>query len=58
MRGDGLTLAAKIKLPVWRRKLRRGDEGDDVRWLQSKLASFGYEVGEIDGRFGYLTEDA
>lgn len=38
--------------------LRRGDEGQDVRRLQEQLASFGYEVGEIDGRFGYLTEDA
>jgi len=41
-----------------RPSLRRGDEGEDVRELQEKLASFGYPVGEIDGRFGYLTEDA
>lgn len=41
-----------------RPSLRRGDEGEDVRELQEKLASFGYSVGEIDGRFGYLTEDA
>lgn len=51
-------MAALIHFPVRRRRLRRGDEGDDVRWLQEKLASFGYEVGQIDGRFGYLTEDA
>lgn len=56
-KGDGLAVAAKLKIPR-RRTLRRGDEGDDVLWLQTRLASFGYEVGEIDGRFGYLTEDA
>lgn len=52
-----MTVAAKRRFPGWR-SLRRGDEGDDVLWLQERLASFGYEVGEIDGRFGYLTEDA
>jgi len=51
-------VAIKISLGGGRRTLRRGDEGEDVRLLQEKLASFGYDAGEIDGRFGYLTEDA
>lgn len=51
-------VAIRIHLSPGMRALRRGDEGEDVRRLQEKLASFGYDVGEIDGRFGFLTEDA
>lgn len=40
------------------RTLRRGDSGDDVLRLQEKLHSYGYEIGEIDGEYGYVTEDA
>ncbi|HHW02085.1 MAG TPA: peptidoglycan-binding protein [Thermoanaerobacterales bacterium] len=40
------------------RILRRGMRGDDVRELQSKLQSLGYNVGPIDGIFGPLTEKA
>lgn len=47
-----------INFSLGRRRLRRGDKGEDVRRLQERLASLGYDVGEIDGRFGYLTEDA
>ncbi|MDK2879890.1 MAG: hypothetical protein PWR06_2606 [Thermoanaerobacteraceae bacterium] len=40
------------------RILRRGMRGNDVRELQSKLQSLGYNVGPIDGIFGPLTEKA
>ena len=29
--------------------------GDDVKWLQWKLAKRGYDVGQIDGIFGWQT---
>jgi len=32
--------------------------GEDVRELQNKLASLGYDVGPIDGIFGRRTESA
>jgi peptidoglycan hydrolase-like protein with peptidoglycan-binding domain len=32
--------------------------GNDVKELQTKLQSLGYEVGPIDGIFGPLTEKA
>lgn len=38
--------------------LRRGDTGEAVRRLQERLQQHGYEVGEVDGRFDVLTEDA
>ncbi|MDG4801436.1 L,D-transpeptidase family protein [Micromonospora sp. WMMD980] len=38
--------------------LRRGDTGDAVRALQQRLDRLGYWVGESDGRFGLLTEQA
>lgn len=38
--------------------MRRGAKGEDVRGLQEALAAFGYEVGQFDGVFGFLTEDA
>ena len=40
------------------RILYRGLQGEDVRELQSKLESLGYDVGPIDGIFGPLTERA
>lgn len=40
------------------RILRRGMRGNDVRELQTKLQSLGYNVGPIDGIFGPLTERA
>lgn len=40
------------------RILRRGMRGEDVRELQNKLASLGYDVGPIDGIFGPRTERA
>ncbi|WBB71379.1 L,D-transpeptidase family protein [Micromonospora sp. WMMD1128] len=38
--------------------LRRGDTGDAVRALQERLDRLGYWVGESDGTFGLLTEQA
>jgi len=40
------------------RILRRSMRGNDVRELQTKLQSLGYNVGPIDGIFGPLTEKA
>lgn len=38
--------------------LRRGDRGQDVVYLQVRLASMGYGVGKIDGIFGVKTLEA
>lgn len=37
--------------------LRRQDKGEDVVRLQRALTELGYDVGECDGEFGYLTQD-
>lgn len=41
-----------------RRALRLHDRGDSVARLQEALQELGYDVGPIDGIFGYLTLDA
>lgn len=38
--------------------LRRGDRGQDVVHLQTRLAAMGYSVGEVDGIFGIKTLEA
>lgn len=38
--------------------LRRGDRGQDVVHLQTRLAAMGYSVGKIDGIFGIKTLEA
>ena len=38
--------------------VRRGAEGEDVKAIQQKLKDAGYDVGEIDGKFGPKTERA
>ncbi|MCG1013159.1 peptidoglycan-binding protein [Tepidanaerobacter sp. GT38] len=48
---------------LWRQEfgsriLYRGLQGEDVKELQSRLESLGYDVGPIDGIFGPLTENA
>lgn len=53
---DGLVPVRR--LPWSHRVLRLGDVGESVRWLQERLIEQGYEVGAVDGRYGYLTEDA
>jgi len=40
------------------RILYQGLRGEDVKELQSRLESLGYNVGPIDGIFGPLTERA
>ena len=47
-----------VSYPVPERTLKRGMKGDDVKWLQDKLANLGYEIGSIDGIFGVKTETA
>lgn len=37
--------------------LSLGAQGQPVIWLQERLQSLGYDVGAIDGLYGYLTED-
>lgn len=51
-------MAALRENSLWQRGLRRGSRGVGVKQLQERLAFFGYDVGENDGYFGYLTEDA
>lgn len=41
-----------------RRLLKLGSSGEDVLQLQKYLTNFGYQVGPIDGHFGYLTQEA
>lgn len=41
-----------------RKTLRKGDSGADVVYLQQRLTSKGYGVGEIDGKFGSMTDEA
>ncbi|MCI5956611.1 MAG: peptidoglycan-binding protein [Clostridiales bacterium] len=38
--------------------IRVGDNGEDVRAMQEKLAQYGYYEGELDGRFGNQTRRA
>jgi murein L,D-transpeptidase YcbB/YkuD len=40
------------------RALKRGDQGDDVRQLQTALTDAGYDLGKIDGDFGIMTQRA
>ena len=38
--------------------IKVGDNGEDVRAMQAKLAEYGYYTGDIDGRFGNQTRRA
>ena len=38
--------------------IRVGDNGDEVRAMQEKLAELGYYTGDVDGRFGNQTRRA
>lgn len=43
-------------IPVPTAPIRKGDKGDDVKWLQTALADAGYlRASEIDGSFGKIT---
>lgn len=41
-----------------RRALRLNDHGEEVVRLQQALQELGYDVGDVNGEFGYLTRDA
>ncbi len=45
------------KKPEFKRTLRRGDSGDDVKAMQFLLNDLGYEL-ELDGNYGRLSQDA
>ena len=45
-------------LPEYTSPLAKGSSGDDVTALQTFLTGLGYELGEIDGKFGEKTEKA
>ena len=45
-------------IPITRRTLRRGAQGEDVRTMQLALVSYGYNPGACDGIFGKQTEAA
>lgn len=51
----GITSAVQ---PGERATIKRGSKGVDVTYLQKRLATNGYYVGEIDGDFGVKTENA
>ena len=44
-------------LPLFR-TVRIGDEGEDVLQLQTALDRLGFEIAELDGKYGYETEAA
>ena len=45
---------------TWRPTIRRGNKGDDVKYVQTVLYNLGYDLGSygIDGDFGRATEAA
>lgn len=54
----GLYSEEQIPVSATRRTLRRGAIGDDVKELQVRLVSWGYQPGGIDGIYGKNTESA
>jgi len=54
----GLYSEEEIPASTTRRTLRRGSTGEDVKELQTRLASWGYLPGKIDGIYGKQTEAA
>lgn len=53
-----LKIMAVTEVPLGRRTLRLGSQGNDVRELQQLLAASGFYFGSIDGAYGILTEEA
>ncbi|MBD2413572.1 peptidoglycan-binding protein [Nostoc calcicola FACHB-389] len=49
---------ADFDLPPLTRVLRQGTKGKDVEALQKALNALGFNVGDIDGDFGIVTENA
>lgn len=58
LKGRGDHKANILRLFSWKKTLRLGDTGAEVKRLQSLLASMGFYASEPDGVFGYLTQDA
>ena len=56
--GTAGTAAAAVTQAQPGRTLRSGDRGDDVKSLQSRLASLGYYTGNLDGIYGDSTAAA
>ncbi|MCU0565312.1 MAG: peptidoglycan-binding protein [Oculatellaceae cyanobacterium Prado106] len=56
--GVGGTSSIASRPPLFGRVLRPGDNGDDVRLLQQRLAALNYYTGPITGQFGELTTTA
>ena len=50
-------MARRVWWPQKRAVLQLKDKGLSVAWLQERLQSLGYQVGPIDGIYGFLTED-
>ena len=59
---QGIGEPAYIERPgtVWRPTIRRGNKGEDVKYIQTILYNLGYNLGKygIDGDFGSATEAA
>jgi len=54
----GWRIIKNEELPLGLRVLTRGCVGKDVAELQKSLSSKGFYRGEVDGRYGILTEEA
>lgn len=50
-------MVRQVWRPGKRTVLRFRDKGLPVAWLQERLQRLGYQVGPIDGIYGFLTED-
>lgn len=55
---NGLAVVPRSSIPMGGRILRLGDEGRDVKELQTELGKLGFYRGPVDGQYGLLTEDA
>lgn len=54
----GLYSEEEIPMETVKPTLRKGDRGDEVKALQERLNSLGYDCGEADGAFGTRTKNA
>ena len=54
----GLYSEEEIPMETVKPTLRKGDRGDEVKALQERLNSLGYDCGEADGVFGTRTKNA
>ena len=54
----GLYTEEEIPMETVKPTLRKGDRGDEVKALQERLNSLGYDCGEADGFFGTRTKNA